>query len=133
MRSVSLFRAVLFLIMILSASVAGFAQVGVGIVVSFGPPALPIYAQPVCPAPGWIWTPGYWAWDADFDDYYWVPGTWVLAQAIGAGTVPVSSFIRDIGVRLSGSMAESTMAMATLAEVTRVAAGTMASSITTAR
>ena len=29
------------------------------------------------PAPGYIWTPGYWAWD-DNTGYYWVPGTWVL-------------------------------------------------------
>src|SRR5262249_25069051 len=29
------------------------------------------------------WTPGYWAWDPDFGDYYWVPGTWVLAPEVG--------------------------------------------------
>jgi hypothetical protein len=27
--------------------------------------------QPICPGEGYIWTPGYWAWDGD--DYYWVP------------------------------------------------------------
>ncbi len=37
-----------------------------------------MYAQPICPGPGYIWTPGYWAWDDD-DGYYWVPGTWVVA------------------------------------------------------
>jgi hypothetical protein len=59
------------------------AQVAVGISVRFGPPELPIYEQPLCPGEGYIWTPGYWAWDADGDDYYWVPGTWVLAPEIG--------------------------------------------------
>ncbi|WP_412773779.1 hypothetical protein [Nitrobacter sp.] len=39
------------------------------------PPSLPEYDQPPMPAPGYIWTPGYWAWNNY--DYYWVPGTWV--------------------------------------------------------
>ncbi|HVV42928.1 MAG TPA: hypothetical protein VHC94_17900 [Nitrobacter sp.] len=39
------------------------------------PPPLPEYDQPPMPAPGYIWTPGYWAWNNY--DYYWVPGTWV--------------------------------------------------------
>ncbi len=59
----------------------GFAQVSIGISVGFPPPELPVYEQPVCPADGYIWTPGYWAWDGD--DYYWVPGTWVLAPEVG--------------------------------------------------
>ena len=63
---------------ILSFSVASFGQVAVGISVRVGPPPLPVYAQPICPGPGYIWTPGYWGWDDD-DGYYWVPGTWVVA------------------------------------------------------
>ena len=39
--------------------------------------ALPIYEQPVCPGDGYLWTPGYWAYDDSVSDYYWVPGTWV--------------------------------------------------------
>jgi hypothetical protein len=58
------------------------AQIGVGISVRIGPPPLPIYAQPFCPGPGYLWTPGYWAWSDD-DGYYWVPGTWVLAPEVG--------------------------------------------------
>jgi hypothetical protein len=54
------------------------AQIAVGISVRIGPPALPIYAQPICPGPGYLWTPGYWGWDDD-GGYYWVPGTWVVA------------------------------------------------------
>lgn len=66
------------LVMVLASPV--FAQVAIS--VSFGPPALPVYEQPLCPAEGYIWTPGYWAWDPDYG-YYWVPGTWVLAPETG--------------------------------------------------
>jgi len=57
------------------------AQVSVGISVHVGPPPLPVYAQPICPGAGYIWTPGYWAYGDD--GYYWVPGTWVLAPHPG--------------------------------------------------
>ncbi len=83
MRFGLLIRIALLTMTIALVSVAGFAQVGIGITVGFGPPALPVYVQPPCPAPGWIWTPGYWAWDPDFGDYYWVPGTWILAPEVG--------------------------------------------------
>ncbi len=45
------------------------------------PPPLPVYEQPPCPADGYLWTPGYWAWSPA--GYYWVPGTWVLPPAVG--------------------------------------------------
>jgi WXXGXW repeat (2 copies) len=57
------------------------AQVAVGISVHIGPPALPVYPQPICPGPGYLWTPGYWAYGPD--GYYWVPGTWVMAPTPG--------------------------------------------------
>ena len=72
-----LLLALLMLVSLRSLS----AQVAIS--VSFGPPALPVYEQPLCPAEGYIWTPGYWAWDPDYGDYYWVPGTWVLAPEVG--------------------------------------------------
>jgi len=62
-------------------STVSFAQVAVGVSVGFAPPELPVYEQPICPGDGYIWTPGYWAWDGE--DYYWVPGTWVLAPEVG--------------------------------------------------
>ena len=58
------------------------SQAFVAISVNFAPPLLPIVAQPLCPAPGYIWTPGYWAYDPAFG-YYWVPGAWVPAPSIG--------------------------------------------------
>ncbi len=42
---------------------------------------LPVYVQPPVPAPGYIWTPGYWAYANG--DYYWVPGTWVAPPQVG--------------------------------------------------
>jgi hypothetical protein len=71
-------RWLLLAIIILSFSAASFSQIAVGISVRVGPPPLPVYAQPICPGPGYFWTPGYWGWSDD-DGYYWVPGTWVVA------------------------------------------------------
>jgi hypothetical protein len=74
----ALVRWWLLAIVILSFSAASFSQIAVGISVRIGPPALPVYAQPICPGPGMLWTPGYWSWNDDAG-YYWVPGTWVVA------------------------------------------------------
>src|SRR5713226_4116458 len=72
----------LFLAVGLLAIPASFgAQVAVGVSVRFGPPILPVYVQPVCPAPGFIWVPGYWAYGPD--GYFWVPGTWVEPPEVG--------------------------------------------------
>jgi hypothetical protein len=59
------------------------AQVSVGISVNVAPPVIPVYEQPPIPADGYLWTPGYWAWNPDIQDYYWVPGTWVEAPQPG--------------------------------------------------
>lgn len=64
------------------------AQVFVGISVRLAPPPLPIYDQPPIPAPDYLWTPGYWAWDPDVADYYWVPGTWVQPPQAGVLWTP---------------------------------------------
>jgi hypothetical protein len=63
------------------------AQVAVSISVPIAPPPLPIYVQPPIPEPGYIWTPGYWAY-ADEDGYYWVPGTWVEPPTVGLYWTP---------------------------------------------
>ena len=69
-------------IAILATPAPTFAQ-GLSVSINVAPPVLPVYVQPVCPGEGYIWTPGYWAWDDDDADYYWVPGTWVLAPEPG--------------------------------------------------
>jgi WXXGXW repeat (2 copies) len=78
------FLAIGLLLLALPAvlSVPSAAQIGIGISVRIGPPALPVYDQPICPGPGFMWVPGYWAWDDDIG-YYWVPGTWVEAPQPG--------------------------------------------------
>ena len=77
-----LFDSLLFAVVMLALSAASFAQIGIS--VTIGPPALPgAHEQPPCPAEGYIWTPGYWAYDYDDGDYYWVPGTWVMAPEVG--------------------------------------------------
>jgi hypothetical protein len=76
-----LLLALLVPVILLSAKPAS-AQWFVGIHVGFGPPALPVYDLPLCPGPDYMWTPGYWAYDAD-GGYYWVPGTWVMAPEPG--------------------------------------------------
>jgi WXXGXW repeat (2 copies) len=53
----------------------------VGVSVTIAPPELPVYEQPEIPGPGYLWTPGYWAWGDE--GYYWVPGTWVLPPQEG--------------------------------------------------
>jgi len=62
----------------LAAPQAANAQslaIGIGVSIHTAPPALPVYVQPPCPTPGYLWTPGYWGYrDAG---YYWVPGVWV--------------------------------------------------------
>ncbi len=81
MRTFRWIGSLLILFAILAMSGRAFSQVAIGISVGFAPPEIPVYEQPICPADGYIWTPGYWAWDGD--DYYWVPGTWVLAPEVG--------------------------------------------------
>ena len=71
-------RWLVFGILLCSLSAASFGQIAVGLSVRFGPPAIPVYTQPICPGPGYLFTPGYWSWNDD-GGYYWVPGTWVVA------------------------------------------------------
>ncbi len=49
--------------------------------IAIAPPELPVYVQPPIPEPGYIWSPGYWAYGPD--SYFWVPGTWVQPPSVG--------------------------------------------------
>ena len=66
---------------LLATPVQSSAHVSVGVSVRIGPPALPVYEQPICPGPGFLWVPGYWAYGPD--GYFWVPGTWVEPPQVG--------------------------------------------------
>jgi hypothetical protein len=57
------------------------AQMNISLAVGAPPPPLPVYVQPPIPAYGYLWVPGYWAWNGD--DYFWVPGAWVLPPEPG--------------------------------------------------
>ncbi len=59
-----------------------WAQFGVGLSITIAPPVLPVYVQPPLPAPGYLWTPGFWNYASE-GGYYWVPGTWVQPPAVG--------------------------------------------------
>ena len=65
----------------LALPLASFAQVEFS--VGWAPPPLPVYEQPACPVAGYLWTPGYWGWNADYYDYNWVPGVWVAPPRVG--------------------------------------------------
>jgi WXXGXW repeat (2 copies) len=60
---------------------ASSAQLVVGVSVRVGPPPLRVYEQPACPGPGYLWTPGYWAYGPA--GYYWVAGAWVMPPSVG--------------------------------------------------
>ena len=77
-------RLLLLALLMLAIPAASFAGIFVSITVA--PPPLPVYVQPVCPQAGYLWTPGYWAWEDE--GYYWVPGTWVPAPSVGVLWTP---------------------------------------------
>jgi hypothetical protein len=70
-------RSILPIFFLLALPASSMAQVDIS--VNIAPPELPVYDQPPIPGDGYVWTPGYWAWGDDIQDYYWVPGTWVPA------------------------------------------------------
>lgn len=72
---------ILLAFLALAVPAALFGQIGVSITI--GPPPLPVYEQPICPGDGYLWTPGYWAYDDSVSDYYWVAGAWVIAPEEG--------------------------------------------------
>lgn len=84
-RTKSVFFAALLLILPLPALTLVFspasAAIAVNLSVGFAPPPLLVYAQPPIPRPGYLWMPGYWAWNGAA--YYWVPGVWVLPPRAG--------------------------------------------------
>jgi hypothetical protein len=64
-----------------SMQMADSMQMSDSMVVDTPPPPIPDYTQPPVVAPGYIWTPGYWAWGPA--GYFWVPGVWALPPSPG--------------------------------------------------
>src|SRR5579862_6610258 len=81
MRVIRFVPWLLLAFVMLAVPAATPAQISVGLSVRIAPPALPVYAQPVCPGDGYLWTPGYWAYGPV--GYYWVPGVWVRPPRVG--------------------------------------------------
>ncbi len=79
------FLAATFLAVLLFA-IPQPSQAGVFVSITIAPPVLPVYVQPLCPADGYLWTPGYWAYGPA--GYYWVPGVWVRPPRIGVLWTP---------------------------------------------
>ena len=75
----------------LTAALAALPAASFGSVfisVGIAPPLLPVYAQPICPGDGYLWTPGYWAWSEEDQGYFWVPGVWVQPPTVGVLWTP---------------------------------------------
>jgi WXXGXW repeat (2 copies) len=63
--SAPMWRAIMRLVctLFLIAAIAGVSEASVQLIsITVAPPVLPVYEQPPIPGPGYIWTPGYWAW-----------------------------------------------------------------------
>ena len=74
MRIVRLICGLVIAVGLITIPVYSREQVVVGVSVRIGPPPLPVYVQPVCPEPGYIWASGYWRWEGG--QHVWVPGHW---------------------------------------------------------
>ncbi len=70
------------LLALIALALPSMSHAGIILSIGIAPPPLPVYDQPLCPGDGYIWTPGYWAYNSD-DGYFWVPGTWVEAPQAG--------------------------------------------------
>lgn len=78
------------------------APVDVNVTATTTPPAMPEYEQPPCPADGYLWQPGYWAFSPN-GGYYWVPGAWVAPPSTGLlWTPPYWALVNGIYVYYAG-------------------------------
>ena len=81
-------RATMMVMSVSAFVIAPHAHAGIVFSINIAPPLLPVYEQSVIPAAGYLWAPGYWAYEDEDGDYFWVPGTWVRAPYIGALWTP---------------------------------------------
>lgn len=80
-------KVFIILCVVCASIIRSKAQVSVSITVGTPPPPLRVYDLPEPPADGYIWQPGYWAYD-NADGYYWVPGMWVAPPNPGLYWTP---------------------------------------------
>jgi hypothetical protein len=80
MKSISIILFCLIAMFMEPSKMYAQISVGIGITVRYAPPPLPVYEQPPCPVDGYLWMPGYWAYNGG---YYWVPGVWVSPPQYG--------------------------------------------------
>ena len=59
------------------------AAQAVSVAITVAPPPIPVYEQPPCPVEGYLWTPGYYEYDYDAANYFWVDGLWVPPPHVG--------------------------------------------------
>lgn len=79
----SAFAAVVFTLTMAAPAVAQDDGYGAQVSTSIAPPPLRIEDQPPLPGTGYLWTPGYWAWNTGADEYVWVAGRWSLPPRVG--------------------------------------------------
>lgn len=71
----------------LMSAAAVHARTDVNVGINVGPPPAPVVVAPPPPVqPGYVWAPGYWAWDGY--RYAWVEGRWIAPRAGYAWVAP---------------------------------------------
>jgi hypothetical protein len=81
MRIARLICSLMLAVGLLTIPVESRAQLAVGISVRIGPPVLPVYLQPICAEPGYIWVPGTWVEPPEVR-LLWTPGYWACEDGI---------------------------------------------------
>jgi hypothetical protein len=67
----------MLLIALCAVAFPSFAQVNLRFGIEVAPPPPPVYVAPP-PRSGFVWAPGYWAWDGN--RHVWVEGHWMEAR-----------------------------------------------------
>ncbi len=86
MRTIRAIRTLFLAFLVSLVPASSFA--GVFLSITIAPPILPVYAQPVCPGDGYLWTPGYWA----YGDAGYYLGTGNLG-ACSPARIPLDSWL----------------------------------------